>query len=315
MWRTPPLIFSWCVARERLAGPRVWRGGHSDNRHLRGMRPCHGKCPAIGRSDYRCRMFFAPTPCGSVRQQPESRLNGDGTLDSSFGVNGRAIDPTARGFVIKAIAVQADDGIVAVRGFNSHAGDFVVARLHANGARTRALAFRAPKYSTGRTGYDLPFYVAIQSDGRILVTGEVGQGIPMSGTKKWPCCVCWVTGTLDQSFGAGGWWTYAPDGERALGVTCKSAQPVCASCLRPMYSSNTPALSPRLWIGSIGWKSRMAHSTQPTGSGALRLLQFVGADFPILARPAARGLSWLNDAYKSDGYYVALDPDCEVWHS
>ena len=68
-------------ARERLAGPRVWRGGHSENRHRRGKRPCHGDCAAIGRSDYRCRMFFAPTPCGSVRQQPESRLNGDGTRD------------------------------------------------------------------------------------------------------------------------------------------------------------------------------------------------------------------------------------------
>ncbi|HEX8914323.1 MAG TPA: hypothetical protein VF796_18390 [Humisphaera sp.] len=93
------------------------------------------------------------------------RLNGDGSLDKTFGGgDGKA----AEGFAVKSMAVQADGRIVIVGG----TGDFVVRRLNYDGSADTTFDNGDGQVTTdfGRT--DAPASVAIAPNGRTVVAGN-----------------------------------------------------------------------------------------------------------------------------------------------
>lgn len=102
-----------------------------------------------------------------------ARLNTDGTLDNSFGENGKVI--TSIGSVsdnIKAIALQANGDIV-VAGFTSINStlDFAVARYIKNGDLDLSFDVDGIVTTSFGSGNDFASSLAIQADGKIVVAG------------------------------------------------------------------------------------------------------------------------------------------------
>lgn len=100
-----------------------------------------------------------------------TRHNANGTLDTSFGVNGRTTTSITAGFdVINALAFQSDGKIIAVG--QSNGTDFAVARYSANGILDTT--FGIGGYFTVDFGFgaDNAQALAILPDDRILVVGQ-----------------------------------------------------------------------------------------------------------------------------------------------
>lgn len=104
-----------------------------------------------------------------------ARLNTNGSLDTSFNANGKR----TFGFdiagtktdVANGIRVQSD-GKIVVAGWaqTSSGGDYAVARLTTSGSLDGVFGSGGKKTS-GRTGDDKAFGLAIQSNGRIVIAG------------------------------------------------------------------------------------------------------------------------------------------------
>ena len=138
-----------------------------------------------------------------------ARYKTDGSLDSGFGAGGRVRTPMGSGGVgVYAMALQADGKVVAVGKQYStvsghHSGQFAVARYLPSGQLDTGFG--------GGSGYVLLDYagkndaahaVALLPDGKIVVAGQAadssGQGFPALVRLN-------ADGSLDASFGSGGW--------------------------------------------------------------------------------------------------------------
>jgi uncharacterized delta-60 repeat protein len=100
-----------------------------------------------------------------------ARFNTDGTLDTTFDGDGRAATGLGESF-IRGMAVQADGKIVLVGG-SYHGGtdqDIVVLRYNVNGSLDATFSGDGIVFSDSG-GSDAAYDVAVQSDGRILVSG------------------------------------------------------------------------------------------------------------------------------------------------
>ena len=106
------------------------------------------------------------------------RLNANGSVDSTFGVNGRAITAVGTGTdTCYAIAVQPDDKIIAVgRTFNGTNYDIAVLRYTAEGRLDTTFGASGQIISAPGSGDDYANAVALQSDGSIVVGGYTYQG-------------------------------------------------------------------------------------------------------------------------------------------
>ncbi|MFO1438783.1 MAG: choice-of-anchor D domain-containing protein [Verrucomicrobiaceae bacterium] len=106
------------------------------------------------------------------------RLNANGSLDSTFGVNGRAITAVGTGTdTCYAIVVQPDDKIIAVgRTFNGTNYDIAVLRYTAEGRLDTSFGTGGKIIAAPGTGDDYANAVALQSDGSIVVGGYTYQG-------------------------------------------------------------------------------------------------------------------------------------------
>ncbi|MHC4416685.1 MAG: delta-60 repeat domain-containing protein [Planctomycetota bacterium] len=128
------------------------------------------------------------------------RYNPDGSLDSSFGSGGVAVthfNVAARAY---AIAVLADGRLLAAGRVGS---DFAVARFNPDGSLDSSFG-SGGVVTTDVLGYSLDkaLDIAVQPDGRIVVTGEVFSNWPRSydfGLVRYN-----PDGSLDSSFGSGG---------------------------------------------------------------------------------------------------------------
>jgi uncharacterized delta-60 repeat protein len=103
------------------------------------------------------------------------RFNVDGSLDSSFGTNGRSAVSIGEGLSNdwpSCIALQSD-GKIVVAGYSD--GDFAVVRLLANGGVDNSFGGSGKVVVDSGSGGFLES-VAIQSDGKILVCGGGGSG-------------------------------------------------------------------------------------------------------------------------------------------
>jgi len=106
------------------------------------------------------------------------RYSGDGTLDTTFGNQGKVttdfFGQRDRAF---AVAIQPDDRIVVVGDATTSSGnsDFAVARYEANGALDTSFG-SAGKVTTNIERVDIAKNVVIESGGTILVTGSTTLG-------------------------------------------------------------------------------------------------------------------------------------------
>ncbi len=105
-----------------------------------------------------------------------ARLNGDGTLDMSFGADGRVVADFSSGIdIMQSLAVQDDGKIVTAGSVDSN---FAVARFNYDGSLDLGFGDAGLVITDlGDSTSEEARSVAIQTDGRILVGGTSGTAI------------------------------------------------------------------------------------------------------------------------------------------
>jgi uncharacterized delta-60 repeat protein len=134
-----------------------------------------------------------------------ARYNADGSLDSTFGLDGRVrTDFFGLDDLANAVALQPDGKIILAG--TARVGvdqSIALARYNANGSLDEGFGVGGKAIVAGFTG--TAYGVAVQPDGKILVSGSHFALVRFNGD-----------GTLDAAFGKGGEVTVAGFGARAL---------------------------------------------------------------------------------------------------
>jgi uncharacterized delta-60 repeat protein len=127
-----------------------------------------------------------------------ARYNPDGSLDPSFGTEGRVPPEVgAWGSTASALAIQ-QDGKIVVAGiaYCVRSNDFALRRYNADGSLDTAFGTDGKVITDLSGGYDEAFDVAIQEDGKLVVAGVALSNFALVRYN--------LDGSLDSSFGAGG---------------------------------------------------------------------------------------------------------------
>jgi uncharacterized delta-60 repeat protein len=160
-----------------------------------------------------------------------ARFNADGSLDSSFDGDGKAITPLGSGYnsyQTTGLAVQPD-GKILVAGThydgNSNGADFAVVRYNTDGSLdtnfdSDGKAF-ADVYPGPYTYHEVAASIALQADGKVLVAGTSRNDASYSN--DFALVRFNADGTLDTSFDGDGilttdLGTYSTDSGKALAV-------------------------------------------------------------------------------------------------
>jgi uncharacterized delta-60 repeat protein len=139
-----------------------------------------------------------------------ARYNPDGSLDTSFGTNGKVTtDFPGLAAVISAVVVQPDGKIVVAGGaypLFTFAGDFKVARYNPNGSLDTSFGAGGIVTTVFPGDGSFAFALALQSDGKIIAAGtdffDFNPG-DMSDT-DFALARYNLDGSLDTTFGNGG---------------------------------------------------------------------------------------------------------------
>ncbi|MCF6133433.1 T9SS type A sorting domain-containing protein [Flavobacterium wongokense] len=129
------------------------------------------------------------------------RYNGNGSLDTSFGTNGKVITDFGNDFP-KSIAIQSD-GKILVGGvnFSGSTVKFALVRYTTNGSLDTTFDTDG-KVTTNFSGGDCHAYsLALQSDGKIVLAGDGRDG---SGFLSFATIRYNTDGSLDTTFGTNG---------------------------------------------------------------------------------------------------------------
>jgi uncharacterized delta-60 repeat protein len=133
------------------------------------------------------------------------RYNTDGTLDSTFGVDGMVTTgfPRSGGVSGAAVAMQTDGKIVVVGGVSLAGGDstFGSVRYNPDGSRDATFGDRGRVRTIFGQPRDYANAVALQVDGKILAVGISGGS---EQKPRFALCRYETDGTLDTSFGGDG---------------------------------------------------------------------------------------------------------------
>jgi uncharacterized delta-60 repeat protein len=154
-----------------------------------------------------------------------ARFNADGTLDSSFGTDGKRIIDFA-GFDDRANAMALQpDGKILIAGStvtaNLDPGDFGVVRLNSDGTLDSGFGVNGLTHiDFDSSSYDYANAIALQSDGKILLAGQAVTGNSNFGMLRFN-----ANGTLDTGFGTGGKVVYAPSGGSNYSANAIALQP------------------------------------------------------------------------------------------
>ena len=145
---------------------------------------------------------FTPNPLGSgaIGRFALARYNQDGSLDTSFGMDGN-VGTEFPGFSASAyaLAIQADNKLVVAGSIGPGPGDFALARYNSNGSLDLTFGTDG-RVATDFSGQDdVAYAVAVQADGKILAAG--GGGVFESGLRL---ARYNPDGSLDSTFGADG---------------------------------------------------------------------------------------------------------------
>lgn len=153
-----------------------------------------------------------------------ARYNGDGSLDSSFGISGKANIDFSRGYDVGAGVALQSDGKIVVAGtqyITSTSADFLLIRLGSNGALDQSFGANGRVMTDFSGGSDVALDVAVQSDGRIIVAGSAF----ITATKSDFALARYnVNGSLDTGFGSNGLVTtdFFGDHERSYAIALQS---------------------------------------------------------------------------------------------
>lgn len=147
-----------------------------------------------------------------------ARYNFDGTLDTGFGGGGYVLYDRGLGLTLQT------DGKIVIVGYTYVGGhrDVLTLRYNTNGTLDSTFGTGgAVTYASPGAATDIGFGVAIQADGCIVVVGETSNGTNQDALvlRYTP------SGTLDNSFGQGGVFTYAGPGnnmDRAFAAAVQS---------------------------------------------------------------------------------------------
>ena len=135
---------------------------------------------------------------GSNNDMALARYNDDGTLDTSFGGDGKVtIDFAGSGESIFGVAIQSDGKIVGAGGSS---GDFALVRCDADGAPDTGFGTGGKVITDFGGGSESAWDLALQPDGRIVLAGYSNTG----GDDDFALARYNSDGTLDTSFGTGG---------------------------------------------------------------------------------------------------------------
>lgn len=134
-----------------------------------------------------------------------SRVNSDGTIDSSFGNGGIVVistnATTEANSLCYSSTLQSDGKIILVGNFTAFAGDnnLMVIRLNSDGSLDTNFGVNGKLNLDLGSPYDFAYSVKIQTDGKILIGGT-------SGSINGGFCLVRLlsTGQLDTSFGTNG---------------------------------------------------------------------------------------------------------------
>ncbi|MFM7015359.1 MAG: T9SS type A sorting domain-containing protein [Bacteroidota bacterium] len=128
-------------------------------------------------------------------------FNEDGTVDSSFGTNGKALIQVGTSTYMYGMALQSDGKIVAVGLTYTTVsdGNFLTCRINTDGSIDTTFGNNGYAIQSFGTGEDGAKAVKILSDGSILVAGYAN-----SGTKKCAFVKYDTDGNLITSFGLSG---------------------------------------------------------------------------------------------------------------
>ena len=198
------------------------------------------------------------------------RYNTNGSIDSSFGTNGRVI-ATVDSFYDSdgcALALQPDGKIIIggeVDGPYSYNYDFGLMRFNADGSVDNTFGVSGAVTSTIYAGYNaVVASVLLQSDGKIIETGNTGD---TSGYRQLALARFNHDGSIDTGFGNSGKATayfsdYTNGGWATMQQDCKivivgiSSQPKSLTAARflndPFVCSTNSILNPEV-LNSMAW--------------------------------------------------------------
>ncbi len=133
------------------------------------------------------------------------RLDENGALDPAFGTNGIAIYDPGSGFDAGLrVALQADGKIVVTgSGFNSSDYDIILMRFDTDGTLDTSFGTNGARAYDGGD-YDRGYGLAIQTDGKILVSGVRSTDSGSGQDEDIPLIRYNTNGSLDTAFGQNG---------------------------------------------------------------------------------------------------------------
>jgi uncharacterized delta-60 repeat protein len=143
-----------------------------------------------------------------------TRLNADGSLDTSFGAGGKQTVDFGGVDEAEGVAVQPD-GKIVVTGFGGAGHDLVATRLNADGTVDTSFG-TGGKTSINFGGTESGGAMALQPDGKILIVGATD----VSGASQFAVARLTAGGALDPSFNGSGMLTlaYGPKAAAAVAV-------------------------------------------------------------------------------------------------
>lgn len=140
------------------------------------------------------------------------RYNSNGSLDTSFNGTGKVTTGVGTGTdIAKSVVVQSDGKIIIVGQAQDSKPEFnfALARYNAHGSLDDSFGTGGTVMTPISEGRDEGFAVALQADGKILVTGYI---INSAGNYEFALARYNTNGSLDDSFGTGGSVTTAFQG-------------------------------------------------------------------------------------------------------
>ena len=142
------------------------------------------------------------TRFGSAGSAVITRFNADGSLDASFGTNGKVF--VLQGEEATATVIQPDGKIVvAAYARVGYYRDFLVIRLNGNGSLDATFAGGGFTFTDFSHYEDIPYAVALQPDGKIVV-GGVTEFTHLPSIDGFGLARYNSDGSLDPTFGSQG---------------------------------------------------------------------------------------------------------------
>jgi uncharacterized delta-60 repeat protein len=135
-----------------------------------------------------------------------TRYNADGTIDTSFGNNGRIIRPGENLSEAAEVSTQPDGKIVAVASIfpNGNLRDFAVLRFLPDGSPDSSFGTGGKVITAVSNLSDTPSGSALQANGKIVISGFT-HNYSVSNSDVFPILIRYNTdGSLDRTFGIGG---------------------------------------------------------------------------------------------------------------